>query len=293
MDLPERQPERKYIMNGLFRTREKTVGRVVALEPGLIIPNRSQPRVDFDENELAALAESIRENGILQPINVRRCGVNYEIVSGERRFRAAKLCGLEEIPCIIIDANDEQSAVLALIENIQRRDLSFFEEALAIEKLIHIYGLTQEEAAARLGKAQSTIANKLRLLKFTDAERNVLVKGNVTERQARALVRIDDQKLRIHAMGVMIINKLNIEQTEQLVEDILHGKIPQKTEEQPKEEKKRQSRKFSFPLPRLYINSINKIVRSMKDANIDCETVMNRVGDCYEYTIKIHSAAEI
>lgn len=282
-------------MTGLFKNKEKTVGKVVALDVGLIIPNRSQPRVTFDENELDALSASIRENGILQPINVRRCGVNYEIISGERRFRAAKICGLEEVPCIVIDADDERSAVLALIENIQRRDLSYFEEALAIERLIKFYGLTQEEAASRLGKAQSTIANKLRLLKFSDAERGLLIKGNVTERQARALVRIDDQKLRIHAMGEMIINKLNIEQTESMVEGILHGIIPKKREEEPDPaEKKQNSRKnFHFPLPRLYINSINKIVKNMKEANIECETVMNHVGDCYEYTIKIHSAAEI
>lgn len=282
-------------MTGLFKNKEKTVGKVVALDVGLIIPNRSQPRVTFDENELAALSASIRENGILQPINVRRCGVNYEIISGERRFRAAKICGLEEVPCIVIDADAERSAVLALIENIQRRDLSYFEEALAIERLIKFYGLTQEEAASRLGKAQSTIANKLRLLKFSDAERGLLIKGNVTERQARALVRIDDQKLRIHAMGEMIINKLNIEQTESMVEGILHGIIPKKREEEPEPaEKKQASRKnFHFPLPRLYINSINKIVKNMKEANIECETVMNHVGDCYEYTIKIHSAAEI
>lgn len=281
-------------MNGLFRNKEKTLQKVVALNTGLLIPNKSQPRVDFDENELAALAESIRENGILQPINVRRCGVNYEIVSGERRFRAAKLCGLEEVPCIVIDADDEKSAVLALIENIQRKDLSYFEEALAIERLIKFYGLTQEEAAARLGKAQSTVANKLRLLKFSDAERGLLVKGNVTERQARALIRIDDQKLRIHAMGEMIINKLNIEQTENMVDGILHGKIPErKPLPEEKSQKNERARKFHFPVPRLYINSINKIVKTMKEANIDCETVMNRVGDCYEYIIKIHSAVEI
>lgn len=280
-------------MNGIFKSKEKTLQKVVAIDVGLLIPNRSQPRIDFDEGELAALSESIAANGILQPINVRRCGVNYEIVSGERRFRAAKLCGLEEVPCIIIDADDEKSAVLALIENIQRRDLSYFEEALAIEKLIRYYGLTQEEAATRLGKAQSTIANKLRLLKFSDAERNLLIKGNVTERAARALIRIDDQKLRIHAMGNMIINKLNIEQTESMVEGILHGIIPEKKSEASAHEPKQAKKKFKFPVPRLYINSINKIVRSMREANIDCETAMNRVGEYYEYTIKIHSAAEI
>ena len=130
-------------MTGLFKNREKQIQRVVSVDVGLIVPNRSQPRGEFDEKELASLAESIRENGILQPINVRRCGVNYEIVSGERRLRAAKICGLSEVPCIIIEADDERSAVLALIENIQRRDLSYFEEAMAIEKLISYYGLTQ------------------------------------------------------------------------------------------------------------------------------------------------------
>lgn len=277
-------------MTGLFKSREKQIQRVVSIDVGLIIPNRSQPRVAFSEEELDSLAESIKENGILQPINVRRYGVNYEIVSGERRLRAAKKCGLNEVPCIIIDADDEKSAVLALIENIQRRDLSFFEEAMAIEKLISYYGLTQEEAAARLGKAQSTVANKLRLLKFSDAERSLIVRGNISERQARALIRLDDQTERVKVLGEIIRNRLNIEQTEQLVENILNG-----GEKKPAEEKKAAPvrKKFHFPVPRLYINSINKIVKNMKEANIDCETFMNRVGDCYEYTIKIHSAAEI
>ena len=276
-------------MTGLFKSKEKQVQRVVLIETALIVPNRSQPRTVFSDEELASLADSIRENGILQPINVRKCGVNYEIVSGERRLRAAKICGLESVPCIIIEADDEKSAVLALIENIQRRDLSYFEEALAIEKLISYYGLTQEEAANRLGKAQSTIANKLRLLKFSDAERNLLIKGNITERQARALIRLDDQKLRIRALGEIIMNHLGIEQTEQLVDSMLcNDKC-----ETAAAKKKANSKKFLFPVPRLYINSINKIVKNMKEANINCETVTNRVGDCFEYTIKIHSATEI
>lgn len=275
-------------MTGLFKNKEKQIQRVISVDVGLIVPNRSQPRGEFDEKELAFLAESIRENGILQPINVRKCGVNYEIVSGERRLRAAKICGLSEVPCIVIEADDERSAVLALIENIQRRDLSYFEEAMAIEKLISYYGLTQEEAAARLGKAQSTIANKLRLLRFSDSERGLLVRGNISERQARALIRIDDQPTRIRALSEVIINRLNIEQTERMIDGLLNGE--QKKSEPPKPAPRR---KFVFPVPRLYINSINKIVRTMKEANIDCEAAMNRVGDCYEYIIKIHSAAEI
>lgn len=275
-------------MTGLFKNKEKQVQRVVLIETSLIIPNRSQPRVTFSDEELSSLADSISENGILQPINVRKCGVNYEIVSGERRLRAAKLCGLESVPCIIIDVDDEKSAVLALIENIQRRDLSYFEEAVAIEKLISYYGLTQEEAASRLGKAQSTIANKLRLLKFTDAERNLLIKGNISERQARALIRLDDPKMRVRALGQIIMDRLNIEQSEKLVETMLSDKTSEVQKKKPQT-----PRKILFPVPRLYINSINKIVKTMKEANIDCETVTNRVGEYYEYTIKIHSAAEV
>lgn len=275
-------------MTGLFKNKEKQVQRVVLIETSLIIPNRSQPRVTFSDEELSSLADSIRENGILQPINVRKCGVNYEIVSGERRLRAAKLCGLESVPCIIIDVDDEKSAVLALIENIQRRDLSYFEEAFAIEKLISYYGLTQEEAASRLGKAQSTIANKLRLLKFTDAERNLLIKGNISERQARALIRLDDSKMRVRALGQIIMDRLNIEQSEKLVETMLSDKTSEVQKKKPQT-----PRKILFPVPRLYINSINKIVKTMKEANIDCETVTNRVGEYYEYTIKIHSVAEV
>lgn len=273
-------------MTGLFKSKEKQVQSVILIETTLIIPNRSQPRVTFSDEELGSLADSIRENGILQPINVRKCGVNYEIISGERRLRAAKICGLESVPCIVIDVDDERSAVLALIENIQRKDLSYFEEAVAIEKLISHYGLTQEEAASRLGKAQSTIANKLRLLRFTDAERNLLIKGNISERQARAIIRLDDNKMRIRALGEVIMNHLNIEQTENLIDSLL-------SEKKVEASKPEKHRKILFPVPRLYINSINKIVKTMKEANIDCETVTNHVGDCFEYTIKIHSGAGI
>lgn len=274
-------------MTGLFKSKEKQLQRVVSINTGLIIPNKSQPRVDFNEQELNSLAASIKENGILQPVSVRQCGINYEIISGERRLRAAKICGLEEVPCIIYDVDEEKSAVLALIENIQRKDLSYFEEAIAIDKLISYYGLTQEEAASRLGKAQSTIANKLRLLKFSDSERDILIRGNITERQARALIRIDDIHTRIKALSEIIMNNLNIEQTENLIDSFLNSDIPKK--QKPVE---RKPRKFIIPVPKLYINSINKIVQNMKQANIECETFMNQDGDYYEYTIKFHSPAK-
>ena len=178
-------------MKSIFN-KDKDIHKIVMIPINSIVPNKSQPRQKFDESAIYSLAQSIKEHGVIQPVCVRKNGAIFEIISGERRCRASKLAGLTEVPCIIMEVSDEQSAVLALIENIQRSDLSFFEEAMAINRLITEFGLTQQEAAKRLGKAQSTVANKLRLLRFTDAERNVLAGSNITERQARALIRIDD-----------------------------------------------------------------------------------------------------
>lgn len=266
-------------MNGLFKPKEKIAGQVVMLDINELTPNKSQPRTDFNNEALKSLSESIRENGILQPVCVRKKGAVYEIISGERRTKAAGLAGMTQVPCIVMSVDDEQSAVLALIENIQRKDLSYFEEALAIEKLITFYGMTQEQAAARLGKAQSTIANKLRLLRFTDAERRMLVTGNLSERQARALIRIDDPALRTPVIERVVAGNLNLEQTEQLVNRALEG-LPDKKIRQPKPKMK-----FSAP-PRLYINSLNALLKRIKDDKIPCELSAEKSEKYYEYTIK-------
>lgn len=267
-------------MNGFFKTKEKTVGQIVMVNIAEIVPNRSQPRTEWNTAALESLSESIRENGILQPICVRKCGALYEIISGERRTRAAKLAGLTEVPCIVMSVDDEQSAVLALIENIQRKDLSYFEEALAIEKLISFYGLTQEEAASRLGKAQSTIANKLRLLRFSDSERRMLITGNLSERQARALIRIDDVNLRERTLEKIIRGNLNLEQTEQLVNLTLEGAPPRKPKSKPKAKAI-----FSAP-PKIYMNSLNALIKRIREDNVPCECETARSERFYEYTIR-------
>lgn len=265
-------------MNGLFKQKEKVAANVVMIELKLIVPNRAQPRKDFNEEALLSLANSIRENGILQPIIVRKNGAIYEIISGERRFRAARLLGLTEVPCIVKDVDEEKSAVLALIENIQRKDLSYFEEAQAIEKLLNVYGLTQEQAAVRLGKAQSTIANKLRLLRFTEGERRLLLTGGLSERQARSLVRIEDDYIRSKAIETVVSKKYNIEQTEELVEKLLFDAPA-------KRRKNRAKIVYSAPA-RLYLNSLNALLKRIKDDKVPCEMSEQRIGDFYEYKIK-------
>lgn len=269
---------------GIFKIKDKPydkIADVVNIDLQLIMPNKSQPRRDFSADALKSLADSIKENGIIQPVCVRKVylpDVAYEIISGERRCRAAKLAGLSHVPCIVMTATDEQAAVLALIENIQRKDLSYFEEALAIEKLISVYGLTQEDAAARLGKAQSTIANKLRLLRFTDAERRILLTGNLCERQARAIIRIADPTLRRAVIDTVVRNSLNLEQTETLVtrtlEEISSPPPPKKPTF------------IISPPSKMYINSLNALLKRIKSDNIPCELSTAKSDEYFEYNIR-------
>ena len=152
----------------MISEKPRTAGQVLLIPHEKIFPNPNQPRQHFDQEELVNLAISIRMNGILQPITVRQTDKGYELVSGERRLRASRLAGLVTVPCIVVDVNNMKSAVFALIENLQRQNLGFFEEARAIERLMSEYGLSQEDAARRLGKAPSTVSNKLRLLSLPE-----------------------------------------------------------------------------------------------------------------------------
>lgn len=257
---------------------ENPVNKVVELPVSSIVPNPAQPRVIFDDYELSRLAVSIQQNGILQPLTVRRLdnSLNYELIAGERRLRACKLLNMSYVPCIIITASVKDSAVLAVLENLQRADLSFMEEAYAIKNLIDYYGLTQEETAARLGTAQSTIANKLRLLKLTDDEKALVVKYKLTERQARALLRLDSSRRpdAIHYIGT---NQLNTAQTDAYIDSLVKGR-PQKP---------KVHRRWNFRAVNLYINTFNKTIDAMKEAGINCETVKNRTDDFVEYVVKI------
>ena len=257
---------------------ETAVNKVVEIPISAIVPNPAQPRVVFDDYELSRLAVSIQQNGILQPLTVRRVenSLTYELIAGERRLRACKLLNMSFVPCIIISASAKDSAVLAVLENLQRQDLSFIEEAYAIKNLIDFYGLTQEETAARLGTAQSTIANKLRLLKLTDEEKALVVRYKLTERQARALLRLPSEQ-RPDAVHYIGSNDLNTAQTDQYIDGLLKGAPP----------KQKVTRRWSYRAVNLYINTFNKTIDAMKEAGINCETTKNRTDDFVEYVVKI------
>ena len=245
-----------------------------------IRPNKAQPRKVFNEDELSALSRSIAENGILQPLTGRKASQSeFELIAGERRLRAAILAGMKRVPCIIVKCTDKESAVYALLENLQRADLGIFEEARGISRLIRRYGLTQEQAADKLGKTQSTIANKLRLLKLSGEEQEWIENAGLTERHARALLRIDDEDIRREVLSKIISDNLNVSQTEALVGIYKHNN--------PKTEKNRGRSKAVIKDIRIFLNSINRAIDTMRLSGIDAQSVKTDSENFIEYTIRI------
>ena len=189
-----------------------------------IRPNPQQPRRRFDSESLQELAASIAAYGILQPITVRQQGAVYELVAGERRWRAARIAGLRQVPCLLARVDEEDAALLALIENLQRRDLDYREEAAAIARLLRRYGLSQQQAAEKLGRSQSAVANKLRLLRLSPDCTRLLCAHDLSERHARALLRLADEEDRLHALQTIIRRGYNVAQSEALIEEMLKRK---------------------------------------------------------------------
>ena len=250
----------------LFNTKqkEKEVNKVVEVHIAYIKPNPYQPRKVFNNEELTKLAKSISQEGIIQPITVRKLGENnFQLISGERRLRAARLAGLKYVPCIILNVTERSSALLALIENIQREDLSFFEEAEAISAMLDCYGMTQEDCAIRLGMAQSTVANKLRLLKLSTGERQVIAKLGLTERHARALLRLPDYETRLEVLEKIAKGSLNVEKTESYIEGIL--------EQRQKEGNVRKNAAVLRDV-RLFMNTVSKAVEIIQAAGVQVDS---------------------
>ncbi len=199
-------------------------GRVVFLPYRAIRPNPAQPRKIFRQEALDELAESIRQHGILQPLSVRRVGTSYELIAGERRLRAAQIAGLTEIPCIIMNMDDKESGMAAMVENLQRQDLDFIEEAAGIARLMENYHMSQDQAARLLGKSQSAVANKLRLLRHSEPVLRALREAGLTERHARALLKLPTEPEKMAAISVISRLGLSVARTEAYIEDLLTKK---------------------------------------------------------------------
>ena len=242
-----------------------------------IIPNTYQPRRFFDEVALIELSQSIKEHGIIQPLTVRKRGEIYELVAGERRLRAAKLASLGEVPCTLVDITDTQSAQIALLENLQREDLNYIEEAEAYYNLIHDHSFTQDELAKRMGKKQSTIANKLRLLKLSTEVRGICLNNKLTERHARSLLTLPNEELQLKIIKKVINDGLNVKKTEELINKEL---LKISSEEL---KKKRKNTKNVLPA-KLYVNTIKQVFEKF---DIPAEYGYKDEEEFLELTIKI------
>lgn len=270
----------------LVSGREDRVLRRIRISE--IVRNPNQPRRYFDPEAIATLAESIRQYGVLNPLTVRRtANGGYELVAGERRLRAARVAGLTDVPCLLINADGEDSSVIALVENLQRRDLDFFEEANGFKRLIEQFGLTQEEAARKVGKTQSAIANKLRLLRLSQQNMELIRCNNLTERHARALLRLNDEADRINVTNYIIEHELNVSRTEEYIDEFLKAKENPQPVVEP-ESGKHVVRLFKDV--RFFLNTLNRAVGVMVDAGIGATVKQQESDDGLTLTICIPHA---
>ena len=255
----------------------RTESQILAIPQGEILPNPNQPRKRFDYDELEGLAQSIRANGILQPLIVRALeNGKYELVAGERRLRAARLTGLTKVPCVISDISETDSAVFAVLENLQRQDLDYFEEAEALATLVSDYHMGQDELCKKLGKAQSTISNKLRLLKLSEEMRYQISRSGLSERHARALLSLTDEVQRARALSIIIDRHLNVSESEQLISQMI------RKSEAPKKQMLR-----GFKDIRIFINTLNNAVDNIRRAGIDADSVKTETEEYVEYIVRI------
>ncbi|MDL2288312.1 ParB/RepB/Spo0J family partition protein [Oscillospiraceae bacterium OttesenSCG-928-F05] len=260
----------------LFQKRNSNFenNRITYIKTDNIVPNPGQPRKIFDSEGIRELAKSIKEYGILQPLTVRRKKDRIELIAGERRLRAARVCGLKEVPCIMLGIDEEQSAFVALIENLQRKDLDFIEEAEGIARLILTFGLSQEEAARRIGKSQSAVANKLRILKHSSDVLTMIREHGMTERHARALLRLSTQEDRLKAVQHIAQRNLNVSQTDSYIDELLAPK-PAAGEDA--------KATYIIKDVRFFMNTVKKAAELMRSAGVD--TQIKREED--EKSIKI------
>ena len=258
--------------------RKKSVGKIYLLPVDAIRPSPFQARTNFDERELAGLAQSIRENGLLQPISVRKTADGYELVAGERRLRACKMAKMEQIPAVLCEYSDQRTAAMGLLENIQREDLNPFEQAQGLRDVMVLWDCTQAEAAKRLGMAQPTFANKLRLLQLTADQRQFILDNGLTERHARAVLRLPENR-RSEALITIAKRRMNARATDLYIEQLLS------------ETAKGKHRISMVKDVRIFVNTIDHAIRLMTDNGVPATAHREERDGYIEYTVRIPTAA--
>lgn len=257
--------------------------RITKVQTEKLLPNPYQPRHKFESEDMLSLANSIKENGVLQPLLIRRVNNSnyFEVVAGERRLRASILAGLDEVPCIELDCDYNTSAVFSILENVQRADLTFFEEAAAIGQLMNTFGMTQQEIAKSLGKSQSALSNKIRLLRLPVDVRYFIEKEGLTERHARALLKLENEDDIWTILNIVKEKQLNVEQTEKLIADL--------TEKDNKQGKEKPTRNIVriFKDVRIFVNTVNKAIETMRASGIDAISDKTETDEFIEFRVKI------
>ena len=262
---------------------------VVHISTDSIVPNPAQPRKVFSDAALSSLADSISRHGVLQPLLVREAGGSYELIAGERRLRASVLAGLDTVPCIVKKSENRDSAEIAIIENLQREDLNMFEEAEAIRSLIETCGMTQDETAARLSCSQSYVANKLRLLKLPSLQRRAILECSLTERHARALLRIREDDKRGEAMAVIIERGLNVAGTEEYIEELLCAEERLRSAARATRYERDLKTRLLTKDMRLFYNSIDRAVAGVRECGFEVESTRRAAEGGTEIMIFIKS----
>lgn len=281
----------KQMLCGEFKHKDK----IIMLSVTDIAPNPLQPRKNFDEEQITFLAESIKQFGVIQPIavklregspclrlnNERLCAASYEIIAGERRWRAVRRLGMKKIPCILFDTDKSGSAMIALVENIQRKELGIFEEATALQNLLLMTDMTQSELAKRLSVSQANISNKLRILKLSADERSLIISASLTERHARALVRVNYERARLSLLQHIIEKSLSATDSEKLVDEYLKGDFS-------KEKNKCKATRIGVIKDiRFFYNTIDRAVALLGDAGISAKSIKTEYDDYLEVIIKV------
>ncbi len=263
--------------------RKKKDIRIIYLEIEEIIKNPYQPRKFFDIKSLTELSESIKAYGIIQPVNVRKTPAgNYELITGERRLRAALMAGMKKIPCIVVNVDDNDSALMALIENLQREDLNCIEEAEAYGRILKEYNMTQEELGIQIGKSQAAIANKIRLLKLSPMVKTVLINHNLSERHARCLLQLGSEEQQLKILRKVREGNLSVSDTEMLVRNIGHG-----SSTCDKESEVTGTRKAAVMDIRIFVNTVKQAIDLMIKSGIQAESVQTDSDEFYEFVVKI------
>ncbi|MEQ8201083.1 MAG: nucleoid occlusion protein [Syntrophomonadaceae bacterium] len=257
--------------------------KVMELPLEAISRNPYQPRKEFNDFELKELAQSISIHGVIQPVLVRKTSIGYQLIAGERRLRACRMIGKMTIPAIVHDISDREMAAVSLIENLQRKDLNYFEEAEAYTRLINDFGMTQEEIAQSIGRSQSAVANKLRLLRLAKELRCLIVTEKVTERHARALLKLNSVQTQKEVLLAIYEKELTVKETEAIVENLRHNNLPQDNNYGGS----RQQVSSVIKDARIFLNTIKETVNRARKIGIEMAMIENYSEDEYEIIIRV------